>query len=764
MSPRQIKVTLCLLATVVVGAVFFLPSGGSYVEFAPVDVATTARPATSAAKVVSTPEVARPVEQAKPAVVSVGVVADAMTSAIKPLAVSQPTQKPDVVAATKPLVADQAPQQEEPVASNKVASTGALSSAYRAAHLASVAEREEAASLAGLPSATFVKACDHDHDLRLASGQHPVYACTGLKAQLGPDTTPITTAPIYPTTSTFALHSRPSAARKIYLDFTGHTTTGTLWNNPLVWDKVSFTTPPFSLDADTAKFSDAEHAAIQQVWRSMVEDYAQFDVDVTTEDPGVESLRRTSAGDANYGVRVVFGPDQNATGSGGVAFIGYYNKLLTSSDPDVPCFVFASTYATAKFMAEAGSHEVGHTLGLFHDGTDVGGDEYFDGHGTGATSWAPIMGVGYYKDVVQWSKGEYTDANNTQDDIAVIKTYLNPILDDFGNTTAAATFAPGISMTGGGVINSFNDVDVIKINAGKGGLAITPKVALVSPNLRLRVKILNATGTVLGTYDGVGTAGKMAPDLITKTLSEGVHYISIEGISSGDGVTDGYSEYASLGIYSLTASWVAPGNKPPVAVTTGTSPLTYDFTDLSKVVGFTGLLSTDADGIITNWSWNFNDVYPSSATGALASHRYKAPGVYRPVLTVTDDLGATGSATLTVTVTGDPLPNTCSLATISAAFIRVNSVSDAAVATIQVQDQYGNPLRGAVVAVAVSGLASSPKTQVRTDVMGNVTVTSPNFKRGATGTVTFTVTSVASTTHKYVPADNDCLVSVSKTR
>ena len=762
MSPRQIKVTLCLLATVVAGAVFFLPSGGSYVEFAPVDVATTARPVTSAAKVVSAPEVARPVEQAKPTVVSVGVVADAMTAAIKPLAASQPTQKPDAVAATKPLVAEQAPQKEEPVASDKVASTGALSSAYRAAHLTSVAEREEAASLAGVPSVSFVKACDHDHDLLLAPGQHPLYACTGLKAQLGPDTTPITTTLIYPTASTFLLHSRPSASRKIYLDFTGHTTTGTSWNTN--WGKTSFTTPPFSLDADTASFSNAEHAAIQAVWRSMVEDYAQFDVDVTTEDPGVEGLKRASSGDASYGMRVIFGPDQNATGAGGVAYVGSFNGIRTALQTDVPCFVFAGTSAGAKFMAEAGSHEVGHTVGLNHDGTDVGGDEYFQGHGTGATSWAPIMGVGYYKDVVQWSKGEYTDANNTQDDIAVIKTYLNPILDDFGNTTAAATFAPGVSMTGGGVINSFNDVDVIKINAGKGGLAITPKVAMVSPNLRLRVKILNATGTVLGTYDGVGTAGKMAPDLITKTLSEGVHYISIEGISSGDGVTDGYSEYGSLGIYSLTASWVAPGNKPPVAVTTGTSPVTYDFTDLSKVVGFTGLMSTDADGIITNWSWNFNDVYPVSATGTLVSHRYKAPGVYRPVLTVTDDLGATGSATVTVTVTGTPLANTCSLATTSAAFIRVNSVSDAAVATIQVQDQYGNPLRGAVVAVAVSGLVSSPKTQVRTDIMGNVTVASPNFKRGARGTVTFTVTSVASTTHKYVPADNDCLVNVSKTR
>lgn len=762
MSPRQIKVTLCLLATVVAGAVFFLPSGGSYVEFAPVDVTPVVRPVTSDTKTAHpVPSVLSPVEQAKPTVVSVGVVADAMTAAIKPIAVNQTSQKTDSAEASKPPVVDQVPRKEEPVASNKVASTGGVSSAYRPAYLASIAEREEAAGLAGVPKVSFVKACDHDHDLLLAAGQRPLYACSGMKVQLGPDTTPITNSLTYPTTSTFLLHSRPSAARKIYLDFTGHTTTGTSWNT--YWGKASFTTPPFSLDADTASFSNAEHAAIQAVWRSMVEDYAQFDVDVTTEDPGEDGLKRTTVGDANYGMRVIFGPDQNATGSGGVAYVGSYNGIRTALQTDVPCFVFANTYASAKFMAEAGSHEVGHTVGLNHDGT-LSGDEYFQGHGTGATSWAPIMGVGYSRDVVQWSKGEYTDANNTQDDIAIISTYLTPVVDDFGNTTSLATSAPGVSLTGGGVINNANDVDMITFRAGVGALVITPKVASVSPDLRMRIKVLNSSGTTLGTYDATGTVGNMAPGLITLRLTEGVHYISVEGISSGTGVTEGYSEYASVGIYSLTASWVAPGNKPPVAVTTGTAPLTYDFTDSAKTVNFTGLLSTDPDGIITKWSWNFNDVYPSSGSGALTSHRYNAPGVYRPVLTVTDDLGATGSATVTVTVTGDPLPNTCSLATISAAFVRVNSVSDAAVATIQVQDQYGNPLRGAVVAVAVSGLASSPKTQVRTDIMGNVTVTSPNFKRGAAGTVTFTVTSVASTTHKYVPADNDCLASVSKTR
>ena len=54
----------------------------------------------------------------------------------------------------------------------------------------------------------------------------------------------------------------------------------------------------------------------------------------------------------------------------------------------------------AKNLAEAASHEVGHNLGLSHDGTASTG--YYSGQG----AWAPIMGVGYYKPITQWSKGE----------------------------------------------------------------------------------------------------------------------------------------------------------------------------------------------------------------------------------------------------------------------------------------------------------------------------------------------------------------------
>ena len=590
--------------------------------------------------------------------------------------------------------------------------------------------------------------------------------CYGLKAPIGPDVTAITTTPSYPTTETFILHSRPGATRKIYLDFTGHTTTGTQWNNPPPsgLGKTTFTTPPFSLDANTAAFSSAEHAAIQYVWRSIAEDFAQFDVDVTTEDPGAEGLKRASTGDLNYGMRVVFGPDQNATGSGGQAYVGSFNGIRTSTQTDVPCFVYAGTTASAKFMAEAGAHEIGHTVGLNHDGTPTSG--YYGGHGTGATSWAPIMGVGYSKDVVQWSKGEYANANNTQDDVTVIGTYLNPTADDHGGTTATARVITGTTITGGGLINNANDVDMFKIAAGRGKLVITPKGVLISPNLRLQVKVLKSDGTELDTYDAAGTAGKMAPDPITYTVTEeGTYYIQLDGIASGTGVTDGYSDYGSVGIYGLTATWIDPGNKPPIADASFSTGLSYNYqTEPSAAVNFNATQSYDPDGLIVRYLWNFADVYPQTASGPITTHRYRAPGVYRPVLTVTDDRGASSSALLTVNVAGPVKPKTHSLALNSASFIRVNSVSDAVNASVAVQDQYGNPLKGAIVFVRVSGLVAAPTVMARTDILGNITVRSPVFKRGARGTVRIDIDRVTSTTHTYVPSDNVPATFVTVTR
>ncbi len=87
-------------------------------------------------------------------------------------------------------------------------------------------------------------------------------------------------------------------------------------------------------------------------------------------------------------------------------------------------------------------------------------------------------------------------------------------------------------------------------------------------------------------------------------------------------------------------------NAPPVADFTW-SPMTPGAGDL---VTFTST-STDSDGTITAYAWDFNNDGVTDATTASASYTFMAAGSYPVALTVTDNGGASASVTKTVAVT-----------------------------------------------------------------------------------------------------------------
>ena len=126
------------------------------------------------------------------------------------------------------------------------------------------------------------------------------------------------------------------------------------------------------------------------------------------------------------------------SGAGGVAYVGTFGNAYYA-----PAYVFPAQLGNGnpKYVAEAISHEVGHNLGLSHDGQiDATGATvgYYEGQG----SWAPIMGVGYYRPITHWSKGEYAGATQKQDDIAIIKSYIPALPADAGASAATATVLP----------------------------------------------------------------------------------------------------------------------------------------------------------------------------------------------------------------------------------------------------------------------------------------------------------------------------------
>lgn len=90
-----------------------------------------------------------------------------------------------------------------------------------------------------------------------------------------------------------------------------------------------------------------------------------------------------------------------------------------------------------------------------------------------------------------------------------------------------------------------------------------------------------------------------------------------------------------------------PANQPPVAVI---ATPTID----GLTVSLTGTGSSDPDGTIVSHAWQFGD--GTGAAGPTATRTYAAEGTYTVTLTVTDDAGATASATRSVTVSSPPPP------------------------------------------------------------------------------------------------------------
>lgn len=465
----------------------------------------------------------------------------------------------------------------------------------------------------------------------------------------------------YAYSETFRLHSRPGASRVIYLDFDGHEVIGTAWNTNYNGG-AAFTAGAYDTDG-LPTFSVVEQDVVQSVWQRVAEDYAPFDVDVTTEDPGDAAITRSGSTDQAYGTRALITNTStvySSCGCGGIAYVGAYD-LTSSHGKYQPAFVFQRGVGSgAHNIAEATSHEVGHNLGLSHDGTATVG--YYTGHG----EWAPIMGVGYYEPLTQWSRGEYTGANNTEDDFAVMQANGAPLrADDHGSSSATATALSGPTLSAAGTIGSRTDTDWFSFTTGAGSVTLAVAPAPTSPNLDASLALFDAAGTQLAYADPVSAqvSGDVASGLgaaLTVTLPAGTYRVRVDGVGKGTPTT-GYSDYASVGQYTLTGTLptggTTPTNTPPTAVasatpTSGTAPLT---------VVLSSAASSDPDGTIVSRSWAFGDGTAGSSTDG--SHTYTVSGTYTATVTVTDDGGATATASVTIVVSppvvaGPPTPPT----------------------------------------------------------------------------------------------------------
>lgn len=452
-----------------------------------------------------------------------------------------------------------------------------------------------------------------------------------------------------PLASVPAHDSLPSAAAVIYLDFDGQVVTGTQWN-------VSYNSP--TINAAPGNKTAAE---ITQIWQAVADDFGPFNISVTT----VES--RFQAAPPNRRIRVIITPTSRwFTANSSVIGVAYLNSFVWSGD--TPCWSFDS-FTTPSVTADTISHEVGHTLGLRHDGK--GSQDYYFGFENDFVSWNPIMGGGANVKLTQWSRGEYRQATQQEDDLAIIANATNGFGvrgDDKGDTLATAAalgFQTGsaTSVSDGGMIEKMTDVDIMRFNAGSGTLNLQVRGAEFSPNLFMRAELLDSSGAVLTS----ASSSKNQMDVsFSRQVSAGVYYLRVTGIglpvplgSSGPYDYD-TSGYGSIGRYRVSGSIPSGQAAPVLAVDTtsiamtvnqGSNPLPQTFNVRNAGTG------TVSYAITENLDWLTVSPASGSSSGAAVVHTASfsatnlPPGLYEGTIQIAAP-GVEGSPqTVNVTLT-----------------------------------------------------------------------------------------------------------------
>jgi hypothetical protein len=323
----------------------------------------------------------------------------------------------------------------------------------------------------------------------------------------------------------------------IFLDFDGQSVQHAAWQSG-----TQFLCAPAVLN--TAQITD--------IFNRVSEDYRPFEVNVTTD-----STKFLAAPVAQR-IRVIVTPTSAwYPGVGGVA---YTNSFTWGTD--APCFVFTDKLGNnPKNIGECCSHESGHSVGLSHqskyDANCVLTESYNSGIGINGdqTSWAPIMGNSYAKNMTGWNVGPTPyGCTAAQDNISIIVSSngFSYRADDYAETLDNSTTTLNINnINVSGIITTTTDKDAFKIIVTENSaihIEVNPyslSANNAGANLDVMLSLYNSTNTLIRTYDPLTTMNVM----LDTTLATGTYYIVVDGTGNNN-----VSQYGSLGSYTITGS------------------------------------------------------------------------------------------------------------------------------------------------------------------------------------------------------------------
>jgi PKD repeat protein len=155
-----------------------------------------------------------------------------------------------------------------------------------------------------------------------------------------------------------------------------------------------------------------------------------------------------------------------------------------------------------------------------------------------------------------------------------------------------------------------------------------------SANLDIQARLLDNGGTEI-LVSNISTAA-MSANLNT-TLAAGTYYIEVDGVGYLNPSTNGYSDYASVGQFSID------GVYPPGDNSLAPAP-SISYNNICGTVNFEGIVLNGYDSLY----WDFDD--GSSSNALSPSHTYTSSNTYSVTLTAFNSIGSNSSSPESVIV------------------------------------------------------------------------------------------------------------------
>lgn len=298
-----------------------------------------------------------------------------------------------------------------------------------------------------------------------------------------------------------ALASNPGGAVTVFLDLDGYTVSpGNQWHELWEYPEMDVAIPGVVGARSARPVSE-----IFDVWVQVSEDFAPWDVNVTTIEPTGSDITRTDATDPRFGITVVVAAGQAQAGHLWCGeCLGTAVRDAVSFPPqvwdsyDIHAFVWDLPTLSPSMLADAISHEAGHAFGLQHPGlanTDVYDREATSdsdkGFYTPTEYWNPLMNS-VHKDMpfTIWTNTTTPEHAGHRDPLAQLDAYLPRRVDDAPNQESGIATPVKVGESFAGVISSDIDTDAFTFTIEPGTLRAGIAVeTLPYPNINIGVSV-----------------------------------------------------------------------------------------------------------------------------------------------------------------------------------------------------------------------------------------------------------------------------------